>query len=183
MTRMSRWLPITLLTVAAGSSLVADEINTDGDSKPEVVADTTSDIASPSVTVATATTPEVVTLQTVTPLLQPAMQPLVQQALDNSPSVQQALADVQKARGLRFQSTRSPNPVAGYMASEVGNDGRAGQQGVFWSQNFRVAEKLDLNSQIGYFDVQATTWNWQVEQARVAGTVQIRWYAAAAAEQ
>lgn len=106
---------------------------------------------------------------------------LVQTALNNSPSVQQTLADVQKARGLRYQSTRSPNPVAGYSASEVGNDGRAGQQGVFWSQTFRRSEKLDLNDQIGSWDVEATTRAWQAEQKRVTGNVQIRWYSAAAA--
>ena len=106
---------------------------------------------------------------------------LVQTALNNSPSVQQTLADVQKAKGLRYQSTRSPNPVAGYSASEVGNDGRAGQQGVFWSQTFRRAEKLDLNDQIGGWDVEAATRAWQAEQKRVTGNVQIRWYTAAAA--
>jgi len=109
------------------------------------------------------------------------MSSLLQTALNNSPSVQQALADVQKAKGLRFQSTRSPNPVAGYTASEVGNEGRGGQQGVFWSQTFRRREKLDLNDQIGGWDVEATNWQWQAEQKRVAGTVQIRWYSAAAA--
>ena len=106
---------------------------------------------------------------------------LVQTALNNSPSVQQTLADVQKAKGLRFQSTRSPNPVAGYSASEVGNEGRAGQQGVFWSQTFRRSEKLDLNDQIGSWDVEATTRAWQAEQKRVTGNVQIHWYSAAAA--
>lgn len=106
---------------------------------------------------------------------------LVETALNNSPAVQQALAEVQKAKGLRYQSTRSPNPVAGYTASEIGNDGRGGQQGVFWSQTFRRKEKLDLNDQIGGWDVQATSWQWQAEQKRIAGNVQIRWYAAAAA--
>lgn len=109
------------------------------------------------------------------------MSSLVEQALSNSPVVQQALAEVQKAKGLRYQSTRSPNPVAGYTASEVGNEGRGGQQGVFWSQTFRRREKLDLNDQIGGWDVEAATWQWQAEQKRVAGNVQIHWYAAAAA--
>lgn len=105
---------------------------------------------------------------------------LVEIAMINSPSVQQALADVQKAKGIRYQSTRSPNPVAGYTASEIGNDGRAGQQGVFWSQTFRRSEKLHLNNQIGRWDVEATTWAWQAEQNRVTGNVRIRWYTAAA---
>lgn len=108
---------------------------------------------------------------------------LIDTAMANSPAIQQALADVQKARGLRFQSTRSPNPVAGYLASEVGNDGRAGQQGVFWSQTIRRAEKLDLNDRIGSWEVTAATYGWQIEQKRVAGTVQMHWYAAAAAYQ
>lgn len=52
---------------------------------------------------------------------------------------------------------------------------------MFWSQTFRRREKLDLNDQIGSWDVEAANWQWQAEQKRVAGTVQIRWYAAAAA--
>ncbi|MEZ6131973.1 MAG: TolC family protein [Planctomycetaceae bacterium] len=192
MTRMSGWLPITLLVLATSPMLVAaDDVKLpiapmsaaeasgsgDGKASSEKAAQD-----SPAAT-DSLPTPEIVTLETITPLFEPAMQSVVQQAIDNSPAIQQALADVQKARGLRFQSTRSPNPVAGYSAAEVGNEGYAGQQGVFWSQNFRVAEKLDLNDQIGHFDVQATTWNWQVEQARVAGSVQLAWYAAAAAAQ
>lgn len=118
-----------------------------------------------------------------TALLRPASEitSLVQTALTNSPAVQQSLADVQKAKGLRFQSTRSPNPVAGYTASEVGNEGRGGQQGIFWSQTFRRSEKLDLNHQIGSWDVEASVRAWQAQQKRVTGNVQLRWYAAAAA--
>lgn len=111
------------------------------------------------------------------------MSSLIDTALANNPTVQQALADVQKAKGLRFQSTRSPNPVAGYTASEVGNDGRGGQQGVFWSQTFRRSEKLDLNDQIGSWDVEAANCAWQAEQKRIAGNVQYRWYSAAAAQE
>ena len=111
------------------------------------------------------------------------MQSLVDQAMQNHPQVQQALAEIQKARGLRFQSTRLPNPVAGYAAAEVGNDGQAGQQGVFWTQTIRVAEKVDLNDQIGNFDTQALVWACEAERKRVGGSVQLRWYAVAAAAQ
>lgn len=108
---------------------------------------------------------------------------VVELALANSPSVQKALAGVQQARGLRYQSTRSPNPVLGYSASEVGQDGKAGQQGVFLNQNFRVADKLDFNDQIGGWAVQAATWEWKAEQLRVTGNVRVRWFDAAAAGQ
>ena len=99
---------------------------------------------------------------------------LIQTAYRNNPTLQQALADVERTRGRRFQSTRYPNPTAGYQASEVGNDGNAGQQGLFLSQEFVTAGKLGLNDQVYGWDVQQALWSWKTQQFRVANSVRLR---------
>ena len=64
------------------------------------------------------------------------------------------IADVDRARGLRWQVTRKPNPFVGYSASEVGNEGRAGQQGVYFSQEIVTANKLGLNDQVAGWEIE-----------------------------
>lgn len=69
-------------------------------------------------------------------------------AFANHPDLQSAAAVVRREQHLICQVTRSPNPTVGYLASEVGNDGDAGQQGVFLSQNIVRGGKLYLNGQV-----------------------------------
>lgn len=66
-------------------------------------------------------------------------------ALANHPAVGRAAALVQAARGRWLQVGLPPNPVGGYMGTEIGNDGRAGQQGGFVTQEFVRGGKLQLN--------------------------------------
>jgi outer membrane protein TolC len=56
-------------------------------------------------------------------------------AINNDPVFQQINWAIEKARGERRQATRYPNPVVGITTNEIGNEGAAGQYGVFWSQN------------------------------------------------
>jgi cobalt-zinc-cadmium efflux system outer membrane protein len=70
---------------------------------------------------------------------------LEQLTLTSHPAVEEAFARVQAARGEWVQVGLKPNPTAGYIATEVGNEGRAGQQGAFWNQNFVRGNKLQLN--------------------------------------
>ena len=62
-------------------------------------------------------------------------------AVSQHPEIQQSLSTVNAARGQRHQVTRKYNPVAGYQAQEVGNEGKAGQQGVFYNQTFVTANQ------------------------------------------
>lgn len=70
---------------------------------------------------------------------------LQQMALANNPAVAQAAARVDALRGSWLQAGLWPNPLVGYTASEVGNEGRAGQQGGFAGQEFVTAGKLRLD--------------------------------------
>ena len=62
-------------------------------------------------------------------------------ALGRNPTLAQAAAQIAAAQGRHVQAGLYPNPVAGYMGSEMGNSGRAGQQGGFVSQEVVTAGK------------------------------------------
>lgn len=111
------------------------------------------------------------------------LEDLIELALEHNPSIQSTLAEVRRTRGMRWQLTRKPNPSIGYSASEVGNEGRAGQQGVFVSQEVVTANKLGLNDQVAGWEIQEVNWRWQEQKLRVTGDVRQRYYAVLAARQ
>lgn len=75
-------------------------------------------------------------------------------AVGNHPALRSVEAAVQRQQHLVYQATRSPNPTVGYTASEVGNDGDFGQQGVFLSQEIVRGCKLGLDGQIQQREVE-----------------------------
>jgi cobalt-zinc-cadmium efflux system outer membrane protein len=66
-------------------------------------------------------------------------------AVSCHPALRAASARVQAAHGNWVQVGLKPNPELGYQGTEIGNDGRAGQQGAFFSQELVTAGKLGLN--------------------------------------
>jgi outer membrane protein, heavy metal efflux system len=85
----------------------------------------------------------------------------------SNPTLNQAAARVEAARGHCDQVGLYPNPVAGYMGSEIGNSGRAGQQGGFVSQEVVTAGKLQLNQAVAAQEVQQAQWAWDAQRRRV----------------
>jgi cobalt-zinc-cadmium efflux system outer membrane protein len=84
---------------------------------------------------------------------------LEQLALANNPAIGQASAHVNALRGRLIQVGLPPNPTAGYMAGEIGNEGRAGQQGGYIGQDFITGGKLRLNRAVVSQEVQrAEQW-------------------------
>jgi cobalt-zinc-cadmium efflux system outer membrane protein len=65
-------------------------------------------------------------------------------AMANNPTLRQAAADVEAARGALQQAGLYPNPTIGYEADQVGSSGTAGQQGGFIDQLIKTAGKLKL---------------------------------------
>ena len=112
-----------------------------------------------------------------------SIEQLIELALQHNPTIQQTIAEVSRARGTRWHVTRKPNPVVGYQASEVGNEGRAGQQGAYVSQVFVTANKLGLNDQAAGWDVEKLNWRWHRQQLQVRGAVSSRFYAVLGARQ
>lgn len=97
-------------------------------------------------------------------------------ALRHNPTLSAAGALVQAARGRQVQAGLYPNPVIGYHATEVGNQGTAGQQGGFLSQRFITGGKLELDRAIAGKEIDEAHFRWHAQQQRVLSDVRIRFY-------
>lgn len=103
-------------------------------------------------------------------------------ALANNPTLVQAAARIDVRRGQWLQVGLYPNPTVGYMATEVGNDGRAGQQGVYFGQEFVTAGKLGLNRQAAAWQVRQAQQQSMAQQQRVINDVRTSFYDVLVAE-
>ncbi len=97
-------------------------------------------------------------------------------ALGRNPTLAQAAARVEAARGNWVQVGLYPNPVAGYIGAEMGNDGRAGQQGGFASQEIVTAKKLQLNRSVAAQEVRQAEYAWEMQRQRVLTDVRRSFY-------
>ena len=107
---------------------------------------------------------------------------LEQMALANNPTLKQALAQVERARGLCIQAGLYPNPTVGYMAGEIGNEGRSGQQGGFVAQEFVTAGKLRLDQAVAQHRLEQAEGRFETQRLRVLGAVRTQHYDVLAAQ-
>lgn len=77
-----------------------------------------------------------------------SLEELEQLAFATNPAIAQAAARVAALRGRWVQTGLPPNPTAGYMGNEIGDENKAGQQGGFVGQEFVTGHKLRLNRAI-----------------------------------
>lgn len=103
-------------------------------------------------------------------------------ALGNHPGLLRSGALVQAARGRWLQVGLPPNPQVGYVAAEVGDEGRAGQQGAFVSQQFITGGKLELNREVAAREVARLQREFAAQRQRVINDVQIGYYDVLAAQ-
>lgn len=106
---------------------------------------------------------------------------LTQLAVDQHPELAFSQSDVARQAGLRLQATRKPNPWFGYSASEVGNEGRAGQQGLYLSQEWVTAGKLELAGQEGAWQTRAASERVAQARLRLAARVESQYWLMVAA--
>lgn len=106
---------------------------------------------------------------------------LVQLALAGHPEMLAAQSEVGRQAGLRLQSTRPPNPGFGYSSSEVGNEGRGGQQGVYVSQQWITAGKRQLADQAGAWRTRAASQRQSQARLRLSRRVQTQYWSMVAA--
>jgi outer membrane protein, heavy metal efflux system len=97
-------------------------------------------------------------------------------ALESNPSLMQLAAVVEKARGIHEQVGLYPNPSVGYSASEVGNEGKAGQQGGYVGQTIVTGGKLQLSQDVACWNIQEMSWEYQAQRLRVQNDVRRRYY-------
>jgi cobalt-zinc-cadmium efflux system outer membrane protein len=62
----------------------------------------------------------------------------------HSPTLRQAISDVQAARGNLVQARTYPNPTVGYLVDPTNNNSTAGVTGFFWDQPLRTGGKQKL---------------------------------------
>jgi cobalt-zinc-cadmium efflux system outer membrane protein len=101
---------------------------------------------------------------------------LEEMAIRCNPTVAQAAHRIEAARGRCVQVGLYPNPVAGYIGAEIGNEGQGGQQGSFVGQEIVTAGKLRLNQNVAMQEVRQAEWAWQSQRQRVLTDVRRCFY-------
>jgi len=102
-------------------------------------------------------------------------------ALANNPTLRQAKAQVDAARGAALQASLPPNPRVGFVAEQIGVNGTAGELlGGSASQEFVRGDKLGLSHAKYCQRVQIAMTNLQAQEQRVRNDVEIRFYQALA---
>lgn len=107
---------------------------------------------------------------------------LEQLALQNNPTIAGARAQVLAAQGRQVQAGLYPNPTVGYLGDQMGDEGTAGMQGGFVSQEFVTAGKLRLDQAVAGHEIQASQQMWRAQELRVLSDVRMRFYAALVAQ-
>lgn len=97
-------------------------------------------------------------------------------AEQNNPTLAQAFARVQAARGEWEQAGLYPNPRTGYKGVEINDDKQAGQQGAFFGQEFVTGGKLQRARDAAYQAVQQAEWAYAAQRQRVINDVRRAFY-------
>ncbi len=105
-----------------------------------------------------------------------SLQQLEEFALGYNPSLAEAQARVEAARGKWVQVGLPPNTVLGYSGQQLGSHGEAEQQGVFVGQEFVRGGKLRLNRAIVDQEILQAEQLWFAQQQRVLTDVRLGYY-------
>ena len=99
------------------------------------------------------------------------IQQAIEMAIANDPVFQQIHWQIEEAKGNRLQQTRLPNPSAGIVSNEIGNEGSAGQYGVFWSQNIVRNNRQAIQHQFFSIDVAAAQFRYDARRWNLTQTI------------
>lgn len=103
-------------------------------------------------------------------------------ALSGNPAISQAAARVRALQGKWVQVGLAPNPTTGYTASEIGDQGAAGQQGGFVGQQFITAHKLRRNRAVVAAEISRAEQQLAAMQRKVLTDVRQAYYEALIAQ-
>ncbi|HEX5471874.1 MAG TPA: TolC family protein, partial [Lacipirellulaceae bacterium] len=103
-------------------------------------------------------------------------------AIAHHPALREAAAQVSAAQGKWVQVGLRPNPTIGYSGEEIGDDGKAGQQGGFISQEIVTAGKLRLNRDVALHEQQLAEQRVARTRLQVVTTVRKYYIEALVAE-
>ena len=99
-----------------------------------------------------------------------------QQAIACNPDLRKAQADIEALQGKYIQTGLRPNPQVGYFSADVGEEGTAGQQGGFVSQEFIRGDKLKLNRSIVAQEIAAAKQQLEINRQKLMTEVRQRFY-------
>jgi len=97
-------------------------------------------------------------------------------ALSNNPTLCQAMARIEAARGQCIQVGLLPNPVVGLSANEIGNEDAAGQYGLFVGKQHITNGKLGLRREVAQSEIQILEREAETQRLRVLTDVRIAFY-------
>ncbi|MDP1561366.1 MAG: TolC family protein [Pirellulaceae bacterium] len=103
-------------------------------------------------------------------------------AMANNPAIQAAIANTDKAAGIRDQVGTRPNPTIGFTGQQLA-DRNTDQYGLFVEQEFVRGNKLTLNREVLGHTQQAQVAEGESQRLRVLTDVRVRFYEAAATQQ
>lgn len=106
-----------------------------------------------------------------------------QMAVDNSPVVRQAAADVEKVRGQAVQAGLYPNPTVGYEGDTLGTARTAGYNGVFFTQEFVTKGKLTLAQNVALNEMRAAEADLRKARITLASDVRRNYFSVLMAQE
>jgi cobalt-zinc-cadmium efflux system outer membrane protein len=104
------------------------------------------------------------------------LETMVQIAITNNPTLRQASASLEAARGKWVQVGLYPNPGLGYLGNQIGDRGTAGQQGAYFEQEFVRGGKLALNRQVAEREIAIAQQTFAAQRQRVVNDVRTQFY-------
>ena len=105
-------------------------------------------------------------------------------AFQNNPTLRQAQAELDAARGRAKQAGTWPNPVAGYFADEVrtGDPMRGGIHGAFVEQSILLGGKLARNRAVFEREIDQAQAAVAMQQQRIRTSIRVLYYEALTSE-
>jgi len=103
-------------------------------------------------------------------------------ALRHHPTLVQAARRLEAARGKHLQAGLWPNPTLGYIAEEMNDDGRAGQQGMFFGQQITTGGKLRRARAAVSHEVAMARQELAIQRHRVINDARMAAYSAMGAQ-
>lgn len=103
-------------------------------------------------------------------------------AMESNPTLVQARMAVSGAEGIYVQAGLYPNPVLGYIADEIGNDGSEGLQGAGVAQEIVTGGKLRLSRAVASHELQQAQCAFEAQRWRVINDVRAAYYEALLAQ-
>ncbi|MFO0897789.1 MAG: TolC family protein [Pirellulales bacterium] len=166
------WLPLGLL--AAGPGLGTAELWAQSSPLSNSRALSQAELPAPAEPVVSAPVAEAAAAPQ--SLAEMSLDGLVELALSNNPTLLQYAARIDVQRGRWLQSGLYLNPNVGYAGFQMGDSGKAGQQGMYFEQMFITPGKLSLNRATASQDVRRAEELFAAQRQRVINDVSLRYF-------